>query len=230
MKKLTTHLRSNVIGYVALFFAMSAGAYAAGLAPNSVKSKHIKDGHVQNADIGVDAVAGAHVANSSLGGADLAPNSVGGQQIDESSLGTVAMAAQGGTGRYGYTGECDPESDTYVACSTAAVPHSKPGRLLIIGQVTAATEVDSDNARGGCQIEVDESPIQASRMEFYFHDDGTGLGEFGLYGTENATLVAVSDVLPAGTQTAGIACYQDESTGAIRYPRVRMVGVSLSDG
>jgi hypothetical protein len=37
-------MRANVIGYVALFFALSAGAYAARLAPNSVKSKHIRTG------------------------------------------------------------------------------------------------------------------------------------------------------------------------------------------
>ncbi len=245
MSGITKHLRANVVGYVALFFAMSAGAYAAGLKPDSVKSKHIKDGHVQGADLADNSVNSTDVVEQSLFGSDLADNSIGGQQInesslgadslggqqiDESSLGAVAMASQGGTGRYGYTGDCDPESQTYVACSTVAVPHSKPGRLLIIGQVTAATESDSDNARGGCQIEVDESPILASRMHFYFHDTGTGVSEFGKYGTENGTLVAVSDVLPAGTQTAGIACYQSESTGAIEYPTVRMVGVSLSDG
>lgn len=37
-----THLRSNVVGYVALFLALTAGAYAAGLPKNSVKSKQIK--------------------------------------------------------------------------------------------------------------------------------------------------------------------------------------------
>ena len=50
MSGITKHLRANVVGYLALFFAMSAGAYAAGLAPDSVKSKHIRDGHVKAVD------------------------------------------------------------------------------------------------------------------------------------------------------------------------------------
>jgi len=41
------HIRANVIGYVALFLALSAGAYAAGLAPNSVDSTHIVNGEVR---------------------------------------------------------------------------------------------------------------------------------------------------------------------------------------
>lgn len=224
-------MRANIVGYVALFLALSAGAYAAALAPNSVRSKHIKDGHVTGADLAGDAVTGASVLNSSLGGSDLGSNSLGGQQINESSLATVAMAAQGGTGRYGYSGSCDPESQTYVACSTAAVPHSKPGRFLIIAQVTASTEIGSDFALGGCQLEVNEAAIQASRTEFWFHDTGDDFAEFGNeYAHETATLVAVSDVQPAGTQTAGVACYQDSRKGAIVFPNARIVGVSLSDG
>ncbi|MDQ3759589.1 MAG: hypothetical protein M3331_06585, partial [Actinomycetota bacterium] len=65
---------------------LSAGAYAAGLAPNSVKSKHIKDGQVRTADVADDstskALTGQDIANDSfngfdiqgLSGADLQPN------------------------------------------------------------------------------------------------------------------------------------------------------------
>lgn len=47
-----THLTfANVISLTALFIALGAGAYAAGLAPNSVKSKNIKDGQVKQRDL-----------------------------------------------------------------------------------------------------------------------------------------------------------------------------------
>jgi hypothetical protein len=78
------HLRSNVIGYVALFMAMTGLAYAAGLPRDSVKSKQIKDGQVQNADLAPGAVDASKVAGNSLGGG----------QIDESSLAQVPSAHQ----------------------------------------------------------------------------------------------------------------------------------------
>ena len=43
---------ANIVSVTALFIALGAGAYAAGLAPNSVKSRHIKDGQVKLADLG----------------------------------------------------------------------------------------------------------------------------------------------------------------------------------
>lgn len=43
------HIRSNVVGYVALFFALSGAAYALGT--NEVKSRHIKDGAVRAVDV-----------------------------------------------------------------------------------------------------------------------------------------------------------------------------------
>ena len=56
--RLTSHLRNNIVDYVAVFIALSAGAYAAGLKKNSVKSKQIKDGAVVSADVGDDSLTG----------------------------------------------------------------------------------------------------------------------------------------------------------------------------
>jgi hypothetical protein len=42
---------ANVVSVISLFIALGAGAYAAGLAPDSVKSKHIVNGQVKKADI-----------------------------------------------------------------------------------------------------------------------------------------------------------------------------------
>jgi hypothetical protein len=75
-------LIGNVLGLVALFIALGAGAYAAGLAPNSVKSKHIVNGQVKTQDIGEDAIKSTLVPNEELIGAD----------IDEATLGTVPNA------------------------------------------------------------------------------------------------------------------------------------------
>ena len=44
-------LVGNVLGLLALFIALGAGAYAAGLAPDSVKSKHIVNEQVKEQDL-----------------------------------------------------------------------------------------------------------------------------------------------------------------------------------
>jgi hypothetical protein len=54
--RLRAHLRSNAVGYVALFIALSGTAWAAGtigsndIKNNAINSKHIKNGEVRNAD------------------------------------------------------------------------------------------------------------------------------------------------------------------------------------
>lgn len=63
---------ANVVSGIALFIALGAGAYAAGLAPNSVKSKHIKDDQVKTADVRDDTLSGG-----GLTAADLRAGSVG---------------------------------------------------------------------------------------------------------------------------------------------------------
>jgi len=59
-----------VIGYVALFIALSGSAYAATLDKNSVKSETIKDGEVMSADVKNDGLKGKDINESSLEGVD----------------------------------------------------------------------------------------------------------------------------------------------------------------
>lgn len=109
---LSHHLRNNVVGYVALFLALTAGAYAAGLPKNSVKSKQIKNGQVRAADIGPGAVDGSKVADDTLTGAD----------VLEASLDRAVVQTR-------VSGGCDAGSsirsiaaDGSVACETPDLP------------------------------------------------------------------------------------------------------------
>ncbi len=72
LARIRLHLRSNVVGYLALFIALSGSAYAAGLANNSVKSKHIKDGQVKSADVRNNGLTGNDIKEASLGEVPLA--------------------------------------------------------------------------------------------------------------------------------------------------------------
>jgi hypothetical protein len=83
-----------VVGYIALFIALGGTAYALGA--NSVKSKHIRDGHVRTVDVANDttanALTGTDVAADSLHGADILEedlfndNSLDFEDIDVASL------------------------------------------------------------------------------------------------------------------------------------------------
>ncbi len=86
MNMISTHLRANIIGYVALFVALSGVAYAAGLEPDSVKSRHIKDGQVKAADVAEEALGSTHVADASLTGDDVGDDSLLSQDIQDDSL------------------------------------------------------------------------------------------------------------------------------------------------
>ncbi|MDX6588604.1 MAG: hypothetical protein QOI31_3077 [Solirubrobacterales bacterium] len=84
----SSHIRGNIVGYVAVFLALGGVSYAAGLQSNSVKSRHIVNGQVKNADLRAGAVSAEKVAGNSLGG----------DQIDEASLDPAILQRRvGGT-------------------------------------------------------------------------------------------------------------------------------------
>ena len=85
-------LVGNVLGLIALFIALGAGAYAAGLDPNSVKSKHIKDGQVKTPDIGPATVNSSHLTPNSLQSELVPLDEFVSDDIDEGSLGPVPEA------------------------------------------------------------------------------------------------------------------------------------------
>ena len=107
--RVSTHIRRNVVGYVALFIALGiAPAWAASLAPNSVKSKTIKDGQVKTKDIRDNGIKSVDLADGTVAAADLAPDSVtapaiaagavGASEVGDGSLGSAEIANNSLTG------------------------------------------------------------------------------------------------------------------------------------
>lgn len=67
MSRALTHLRANAVAYLALFLALSSGAYAINKAQkNSVVSKSIKDGQVKNKDLGKGAVGAENLGAGAI--------------------------------------------------------------------------------------------------------------------------------------------------------------------
>ena len=112
-RRIREHIRSNVIGYLALFVALSGTAYAVdGPLPgqNQVGSADIINNEVYTADVRNDTLAGG-----GLGAIDLAPNAVGSSEVAGNAIGSAKVApdslaaADLGSGSVG-TSEVAPDS------------------------------------------------------------------------------------------------------------------------
>src|SRR5947207_3514063 len=141
--RLRSHVRSNVVGYLALFVALSGTAYAASAPKNSVTSKSIRNGQVrsidlqdngvQSTDIQDNGVRSADIQDGGVQSVDLAPgavqignlaaNAIGAQGFAKISSGGAVIAGRGiagvahtnGTGTYCITMSFTPQ----VAVATA---------------------------------------------------------------------------------------------------------------
>ena len=111
---------ANVMATSAVFIALGAGAYAAGLARDSVRSKHIKDGNVQNQDL----------ASPSVNGSKVFPGTLGGEHIDESTLGTVPNATNATN---------QPPMRETPTCSTGRTRASSSRRATSTGGPSSST-------------------------------------------------------------------------------------------
>jgi hypothetical protein len=97
--RMRTHIRNNVIGYVALFFALCGVAYA-GSGPvdgplpgqNQVGSDDIIDGQVFGKDIQLGTIGSGRVADNSLTANDLALDSVGFGELDSLAFDKTEIA------------------------------------------------------------------------------------------------------------------------------------------
>jgi hypothetical protein len=86
--RIRNHLRSNVIGYVALFFALSSSALAA----NTVFSEDIVNGEVKRVDLANNAVNAPKIAADGVGNSELADGSVTGPEVLDASIANTDLA------------------------------------------------------------------------------------------------------------------------------------------
>ena len=109
---------ANVMATAAVFIAIGGGAYAAGLAKNSVKSKQIKDGAVKTADLATDSVTSAKVAAGALLASDFAKGQLpAGERGPEGPQGE-----RGPTGLQGQDGDDgSPDTGAQILAKLAGV-------------------------------------------------------------------------------------------------------------
>jgi uncharacterized protein YjbI with pentapeptide repeats len=243
--RIQKHIRNNVVGYVAVFLALSGTAAAThpggadtidsadiinaevntqDLANNSVSSDKINNGAVRSADVADDTTAnalkGIDIANASLTGADVADNSLTGADVQESSLGQVPLALLGGVGRTGAEATCDPESTTFLTCAATPVLAVPPGaRALVLARVTTFAETGANSGFGECRLGTSSIGAVANTSMSVAADIGF---------PTNTTLVGITPPLPAGATSFGIDCNQNPNLGAVKYTDASASAVLIS--
>ena len=227
------HLRSHVVGYIALFVALGGTALALP-GKNTVDSGDIKKKGVKTSDLAPNAVKGsrlapgavtsASVSDGALTGTDLAANSVGGPavdeptlfnddsltgaDVDESTLGQVPSAANagqlGGVGPSGYL----------------RWGGTIPSGVTVRGVFTAADEDDtgSTNARSSESFPL-PAPADLTDAQVNFNPSTVG-------GDDDP---ACSGSFNAPTAPAGKVCVYHNGTGQC-FADASATGVAIGGG
>jgi hypothetical protein len=125
---------SNVMATIAVFIALGAGAYAAGLPRDSVKAKQIKAGAVRSSELAGNAVTSDKVENGSLLGADFAAGQLpagpegpaGSPDTPQQVLDKLKEVDGGGSGL---------DSDTVGGSTAASLKDGCPATMNKIGSL-----------------------------------------------------------------------------------------------
>jgi hypothetical protein len=156
-----SHLRNNVIGYVALFFALSAGAYAVTDAPtDSVGSKSVRDGSLKGIDIRDNRIKGIDVDESTL---DLSAATV----LDAERLDGADASAYIGPRAYGRVAA---NGDLSRSKGVAGVGNPSPGvfclSLTDLDPATSPIIVSGDFAGDGTNFDELTTPQSSATQEW----------------------------------------------------------------
>jgi hypothetical protein len=156
------HIRSNVIGYVALFVALSGTAYAVdGPLPgtNQVGSEDIIDAEVKQQDVANNAIGTGKIPDGAIRSADVAN--------DTTDFGLIAEDLEAGS-----VGTSEVANGTLTGADIAA--NAITGIDVARGSLTGADIADTDSIGGA---EIDESDLDVSSLGVFAVDDGTDENE-----------------------------------------------------
>jgi hypothetical protein len=152
-KRIRDHIRSHVVGYVALFVALSGTAYAVdGPLPgqnqvgsqdiinSEVRSEDIGGTQVRNSDLGAGAVTTGKIAAGGVRSLDVFDNTLTGADVNEASLGQVPSAAAWGGSRFREVWHSGSESEhinqiNAGTCRLRAVEASTRAGDIVLGTV-----------------------------------------------------------------------------------------------
>lgn len=212
---------ANVAATLAIFIALGAGAYAAGLPKNSVGAKQLKD----------NAVTGDAVKDDSLTGVD----------VDESSLTLPAGTAAGPQGARGATGPTGPQGATggngARGATGATGVQGERGSAIVArirgtaDVVTAHTPTATDYPLTGSSWTQHANSIEDLRGQFTWTPSSPSCESFQVSLTiDGVVMPGFIGAAGSGTRTANIGI--GEGTAAMfdpQSPIAHTLSLSVSD-
>jgi hypothetical protein len=237
---------ANVMATVAVFIALGAGAYAAGLGRNTVKSKQIKAGAVKTSEIADGAVNSAKVADGSLSAADFADGSFdtpqqlldklkqvdgSGSGLDADTVAGISSKAIGTLGATSHAPVCidDDHASGGQVCATTSITLPRPGPVLLMasGHETAIALNDALGAGSGtddtsfvageCGVTVDGgSLVPLQSPNSFIYTQGA---------ETPLSFVDISPSLAAGAHTIQLRC--SELDGNIGFDDLNLAAVMI---
>jgi hypothetical protein len=196
-KVIRNHLRSNVVGYVALFIALGGTAYAA----NTVGSGDIIDNQVFSSDVRNDTLGGGGLA-----AVDLAPDSVGSSEVASNAIGGSEIA----TGAVGVGDVADNALRTFH---------------ILDNQIYSADVRDDTQVSGGLNAS-DLSSSSVGSSEIASGTIKNEIGDLGIHAQEGTPVSVPGGGTPQNgsydTATATAQCPSGEEliAGSGKFPTV----------
>lgn len=217
-QKLRSHVRQNVVGYIALFVALGGtGAYASHLVVNSsdvvnesLLSQDVKgqpgnataagvNGTLTGADISgqpSNRRVGQRFVDGSLTTSDIKDNTLTASDINPATLATLTRGRA-------ISSFCNPESTNFEDCGAVTMFLTRPSRVLIMASGMWYS-VSRGPTRGVCRIGVDGVPLERSAFPGQLLSNTDSIHE------QAVTLNNVTEPLTPGDHTFGLACNQEQ--------------------
>jgi hypothetical protein len=161
--RVSDHIRSNVVGYIALFcFAIGGTAYATHPGgANTISSADIINGEVKNNDLGADSVATGKIDDGQVQGADLAASSVTSGKVADNSL-TKTDLGLNSVGSFELDGDAFLPEDIKAQYAGLSKDYGIPPNAIQSDEISngsvGSSEVATDSLQGE---DINESTLTA---------------------------------------------------------------------
>jgi hypothetical protein len=173
------HLRTNVIGYVALFAALGGTSYAAvRLKPNSVTSAALAKHAVTHVKLANNSVSSANVAAHSLNGSDFRPGvlasavkGVAGAGGEKGAVGAAGPA--GAPGPQGLPGGASVGARAGMSAGSVSAPNGASTAVPLTGGTWTQLSNELDLIAGSMTVQVPASCTGSFGNALIVSVDGT---------------------------------------------------------